>query len=192
MTGFLNDMDHQLFLYLNGLHNPFFDQVMFVATKGVIWLPVYLVFLFLVIKEYRWQALWIIFFAALMILASDQLANLVKDATQRLRPSHETGLEVHLVNAYKGGTYGFYSAHASNTFSVAIFLMVLLGRSWRYFFIPVLVWAFFMSYTRIYLGVHFPGDTLAGILAGVLMGYLFARICLFAMEKTKIKSRTGK
>ncbi|HTX88034.1 MAG TPA: phosphatase PAP2 family protein [Bacteroidales bacterium] len=191
MIGFLNHIDHQIFLFLNGMHNPFFDQVMYTATKGILWLPVYLVFLYLVIRKYRWQSLWILLFAALMITASDQLANLVKDLTHRYRPSQETGLEVHLVNAYKGGTWGFYSAHASNTFSVAVFLILVLGDTYRWFFIPALLWALFMSYTRIYLGVHFPGDTLAGMAAGTLIGIVFATLSLLVIRKIQHKDSTG-
>ena len=117
--------------------------------------------------------------AAVMILVSDQLANLAKDTFQRLRPSHEPGLMVHLVNAYKGGLYGFYSSHASNTFSIAIFLIVITQKRFKWLWIIAITWALFMSYTRIYLGVHFPGDILAGILMGSLIGYLFGKMAVF-------------
>ncbi len=185
MIQYLDQLDHRLFLFLNGMHNPFFDHLMLGATRSLIWLPVYLVFFWLVVREYRWQTIWILIFAALMILASDQLSNVVKDSVQRLRPSREPGLAVHLVEAYKGGLYGFYSAHASNTFAVSLFLIILLRRSFRWFFIPVIAWALFMSYTRIYLGVHFPGDTLAGILAGSVIGLVFGFLCVWVIRKTE-------
>jgi undecaprenyl-diphosphatase len=140
------------------------------------WIPLYLFFLYLIIREYRWKTIMVVVLAALMILASDQLTNLIKDIFQRLRPSNEPGLMVHLVNAYKGGEYGFYSSHSSNTFSIAVFLIVLMGKRFKWIWIIVLPWALLMSYTRIYLGVHFPGDTLAGIVMGSLIGYLFGMI----------------
>lgn len=186
MIEFLNGIDHSLFLFLNGLHNEFWDKVVIIATKGIVWLPVYLAFLYLVIRKFGWKTLIVIVFAALTVLISDQLCELVKNMAQRLRPSHEPGLTVHLVNAYKGGEWGFYSAHASNSFSVAIFLIVLLCRHYRYVYIPALLWALLLSYTRIYLGVHFPGDTLTGMIIGSLIGWGMGYACLFTLKKGSI------
>jgi len=169
---FLHDIDRSVFLFLNGLNAPWFDPVMFYGSKSMLWLPVYLFFLFLVIRKYKWQTILVLVFAAVMILVSDQICNLSKELFHRLRPSNEPGLTVHLVNAYKGGMYGFYSAHASNSFAIAVFMIMLVGKQYKYFFLPVLLWAFFMAYTRIYLGVHYPGDTIAGILIGSLIGFL--------------------
>jgi len=165
------------------MHTPWLDYIMFHATDPIYWLPVYLFFLFLVIRKYRWNTLWIILFIAIMILISDQMTNLVKELTHRLRPSQESGLVVHLVNAYKGGNYGFYSAHASNNFALALFLIVVLGRYYRFIFIPLLLWALLMSYTRIYLGVHYPGDILAGMVVGSVIGFMTGKICLRAITK---------
>ncbi len=172
MITFLHDIDRSVFLFLNGLNAPWFDPVMFYGSKSMLWLPVYLFFLFLVIRKYKWQTILVLVFAAVMILVSDQICNLSKELFHRLRPSNEPGLTVHLVNAYKGGMYGFYSAHASNSFAIAVFMIMLVGKQYKYFFLPVLLWAFFMAYTRIYLGVHYPGDTIAGILIGSLIGFL--------------------
>lgn len=182
MIEFLNHIDYSLFLFLNRLHNPFFDQVMFRATKSLVWLPLYLFFLFFVIRKYKWNTLVILVFAALMILVSDQLSELVKNTVQRLRPSNQPGLMVHIVEAYKGGAYGFYSAHATNTCSVVILIILLLGRKYPYVYIPAILWSLFISYTRIYLGVHYPGDILAGWIAGSLIGYLFAKAALTVIK----------
>jgi len=149
----------------------------------MIWIPLYLVFLYLVIRHYKWQTLIILVFTVLMILVSDQLTNLVKESVQRLRPSHEPGLMVHIVDAYKGGTYGFYSAHASNNFAIACFLILLLGKYYHYFFIPVLIYALIMSYSRIYLGLHYPGDTLAGMIAGILIGLIMGKLCAWSLKQ---------
>lgn len=173
MIGFLDRIDHTFFLILNGFHNPFFDGVMFWITKGYLWVPLSLYFLFFVIRKYKWNTLLILAAIAIMILVSDQLSYLAKESFQRLRPSNQPGLLVHLVEAYKGGTYGFYSGHATNTSCVAVFLIVLLGRKYWYVTVPAVIWSILMSYTRIYLGVHYPGDILAGWVAGSIIGYLF-------------------
>jgi len=190
LIAFLHDIDRSVFLFLNGLNAPWLDPVIFYASKSMLWLPVYLFFLFLVIRKYKWQTILVLVFATVMILVSDQLCNLSKELFQRLRPSNEPGLTVHLVNAYKGGMYGFYSAHASNSFAIAVFMIMLVGKQYKYFFLPVLLWALFMAYTRIYLGVHYPGDTLAGILIGSLIGYLCGKICLRVSARFSICAAT--
>jgi len=179
MLHFLIQIDRQLFFFLNGMHNPFFDTVMYQVTGSLLWLPLYLFFLYLVIREFKWQTLIVIAFAAGLILVSDQLCNVVKETVHRFRPSNDPELmAVHIVNGYRGGAYGFYSAHASNTFAIAIFLIVLIGKRFRYMIIPLLVWACIMSYTRIYLGVHYPGDTLCGAIAGGIIGFGLGKLCL--------------
>ena len=183
MIEFLDHIDHTFFLFLNGLHNPFFDGVMFWITKGLLWFPLSLFFLFFVVRKYKWNALLIVVFAAFMILVSDQLSNLVKDTVQRLRPSNQPGLMVHIVEAYKGGTYGFYSAHATNSFSVAVFLTILLGRRFWYVILAAFLWSLVMSYTRIYLGVHYPVDIFAGWIAGGLVGLSFGKLAQWAVSR---------
>jgi undecaprenyl-diphosphatase len=152
------------------------------ATKGLLWVPLYLFFLFFVIHKYKWNTFVVVVFATLMILTSDQLTNLVKDWVERLRPSNQPGLLVHLVDAYKGGTFGFYSAHASNTLSIAVFLIIIFGRKYPIVCIPAILWAILMSYSRIYLGVHYPGDILVGWIAGSLEGLLFGRVTVLVCK----------
>jgi undecaprenyl-diphosphatase len=151
---------------------------MYWGTKSVIWLPVYLFILYMVIDRYKWNSLWVLLFAALMITASDQLSVLAKEFFARPRPSHEPGLTgIHTVYNYTGGTYGFYSSHASNTMSVAIFTILMLRGTYRWFPWLMILWACFMSYTRIYLGVHYPGDILTGLVAGIILGWIAAVLC---------------
>ncbi len=176
MIDFLDHIDRAFFLFLNGFHNPFFDKLMFDATKSFFWIPLYLFFLFFVIRKYKWITLVVLVITALMILCSDQLSDLVKETVHRLRPSQQPGLIVHIVEAYKGGSYGFYSAHASNTFSVVVFLSILLGSKYPYVYIPAILWSLMMSYTRVYLGLHYPGDIVAGWVAGGLLGLLFGKV----------------
>ncbi|MEI7724130.1 MAG: phosphatase PAP2 family protein [Bacteroidota bacterium] len=174
----LKSFDQAVFLFLNGLHCTFFDQVMYWGTKSLTWIPLYCLLLYLVIRRYRWQSVWILLFAVFMIIFSDQLSNIFKEWIARPRPSHEPGLTgLHTVNGYLGGEFGFYSAHASTNLAIAVFMIILVGSPLRYFPSLILVWAFFMAYTRIYLGVHYPGDILAGWLAGGLIGWGFGQLC---------------
>ena len=174
----LKSFDQTVLLFLNGLHWTFLDQVMYWGTKSLTWFPLYVLLLYLVIRRYRWQTAWILLFATFMIIFSDQLSNIFKEWIARPRPSHEPGLTgLHTVNGYLGGEFGFYSAHASTNLAIAVFMIIIVGSPFRYFPSLILVWAFFMAYTRIYLGVHYPGDILAGWLAGGLIGWGFGQLC---------------
>jgi undecaprenyl-diphosphatase len=170
----LVSIDRDLFLFLNGLHSTWLDPVMLWISNALVWIPFYVVLLYLVYRRYGMRALWVLLVVALMIGASDQLANLFKDGVHRLRPSQDPALAgVHIVNGYRGGMYGFYSAHASNTFALAIFLITILHRHFRWIAWLLAPWAFLLSYSRIYLGVHYPGDMAVGMVVGVLLGLGF-------------------
>lgn len=174
MTGSLLELDKELLLTLNGLHSPFFDTLMWWVSKTSVWIPLYLAFAAAIILRFRKQAWVIIPVIVLLITCADQTSvHLFKNAFLRLRPSHEpslTGL-VHLVNNYHGGMYGFISSHAANTFAFAVFVSFLFRNRWVT--AGTLVWATLLSYSRIYLGVHYPGDILCGAVWGTLMAVLF-------------------
>src|SRR5258708_2597210 len=152
----LIDLDKKLLLFLNGLNNPFLDPIMYYATITFFWLPLYLFLIFLIFKNYKKDTWSILLGAAITIILADQITtSLMKPFFARLRPSQEPSLQslVHLVNGYKGGLYGFASSHAANTFGTALFVWLVLNpiykrAGW------IFIWAVFMTYTRIYLGVH--------------------------------------
>ena len=173
--------DRSLFLALNHLNAPWLDQVMYWATNPLVWIPLFVFLLYLVIRTFRIKTTTVILGVALMITVSDQLADLSKNNLKRMRPSHEPEIaaSVHIVNEYRGGEFSFYSAHASNTFALAIFLMVLFRKRYRYLGVSMIMWACLMSYTRIYLGVHYPLDFICGAVAGCLLGYFTGRITLY-------------
>ena len=136
----LKSFDQGLFLFLNGRHSPFFDAIMFWGTNSLIWLPLYGLLLYLVIRRYKWQAIWVVLFAVLMIIVSDQLSNFFKDFIERARPTYEPGLRgVHTVNRYLGGQFGFYSAHASTNLAIALYFIILLERPFRFFPMVMLI-----------------------------------------------------
>lgn len=166
----LNHWDTQLFLFLNGLHTPFMDRVMWFVSGKIQWLPLYLVILALFIHRFRWRTLWILLGTAVLITMSDQATtHLFKETLQRLRPCHQPQLAglVHLVNDYCGGMYGFVSGHASNSFAIAVFTGMFVRH--RYYWMGILCWATLVGYSRIYLGVHFPGDIIGGAVLGSLL-----------------------
>jgi undecaprenyl-diphosphatase len=186
----LAELDRSLFLYLNGSHTPFWDAVMALFTGTGYWLLFYIPLLYFMIKKYRAKAFVILVLLALAILISDQFSGLIKDTVQRLRPTHDPRMQdlVHYV-VTKGGQYGFFSSHASNTFTTAIFT-ALLFRNPRYNFL-IFSWATLVSYTRIYLGLHYPSDILAGMTFGILLGYGMFRLLIF-MEKNFLLLRSPK
>jgi len=173
----LNQLDTDLFLIVNGAHSEFWDLMMWWASDKYIWIPLYAVFLYLLWRKFKNKIWLIMVFAALLVFLSDQISvHLFKDTFQRLRPCHEPALDgmVHIVNGKCGGQFGFYSSHASNVFAVAVFVISLLGRCPGRAFL-IFLWAGTIIYSRIYLGVHYPFDVLAGALAGWLLGWMIAR-----------------
>lgn len=161
---------------------------MFSVSGTVTWIPVYLVFLYFVFKTYGKRGWYIILLVVITIALVDQgTVHLFKNVFHRLRPSHEPALAglVHIVNGYSGGDYGFVSSHAANNFALITFLGYFLRRSYSWLFPVMFVWAALIAYSRMYLGVHYPGDVLCGGLYGALIGYLVAR---YGDQLLKIKT----
>lgn len=178
MIDWLNTIDTQVFLALNGLHAPYFDAFMKLFTGKWIWVPMYAAVLFAVVRNYRWrQTLAVLVCVALAITIADQVcATLIRPEVCRLRPSNpENPLSemVHIVGGYRGGSYGFPSCHAANSFALASFLTLLFAN--RKLSLFIFAWAVLNSYSRVYLGVHYPGDLLVGAIIGTVSGYGFCR-----------------
>ncbi|MFH2142945.1 MAG: phosphatase PAP2 family protein [Bacteroidota bacterium] len=164
----LEKLDQKLFLFLNGCHNNFFDVVMWWVSSIYVWIPIYALFIYLLIRRYKIQAVYLIILAVLIVIITDKLSVIIlKNTIQRYRPTHnlEIGNLVHILNNYRGGLYGFVSSHAANGFAVACIMSMYIRK--RIFVISVFLWAALVSYSRIYLGVHYFSDILCGGIFGI-------------------------
>ena len=166
----LLQFDQDFFLALNGIHNSYWDVVMSILTGKIYWVVLYLTIVWFIAKNFKLRIILIFLILALAIVVSDQFSSFIKDTVQRYRPTHEPAIQnlVHFVKN-KGGFYGFFSSHAANTFTVAMFTS-LLFRNKRYS-IMIFLWASVVSYTRIYLGLHYPFDIFTGLAFGLLVGF---------------------
>ena len=179
MIDSLIEYDKQLLLTLNGSNSLYVDALMTTLTKAQTWIPLYIAIFYLVMKnnENIRKIIAIVACALACVLLTGTLDDtIVKPLVARWRPTHdpEIGMFVDIVNGYRGGSYGFFSAHAANTFSIALFFSLLVRNS--YFTFSLVVWSLLNCWTRIYLGVHYPGDIAVGLLWGGIIAvsvYLF-------------------
>ena len=172
-------LDSKLFLYLNNLGTSKFDifWISLSKTEANILMYLFLILLFFYIQKIRPKLIYIFylfFVIALMIAITDQGANIFKDSFQRLRPCYNESIidSLRLVKENCGGKYGFFSAHASNSFSLAIFFGLLFINRIRYIIMITIVYASLISYSRIYLGVHYPIDIFFGGFFGIFVGFV--------------------
>lgn len=187
MVECLDSLDRSIFLFLNGMHNDFFDVFMWYVSKTATWLLMLLFLLYIIFKNNWRLALMVILGIALTITLADQISSgLIKDFIGRFRPTHNPEIEsiVHTVNGYKGGLYGFVSSHAANTLGVAVYISLLFRN--RYITLFMMLWSLLVAYSRIYLGVHYPGDILGGMIVGVISGFVVYKIYDYAILRLKL------
>jgi undecaprenyl-diphosphatase len=174
-------LDTELFLYLNGLGTESWDGFWMFYTTKFNWIPFYALLLFLMYKRINNTKVFLftIVLIVAMIAFTDQITNLFKKVlVMRLRPCYNTEINeiIRLVKSSCGGTYGYFSGHASNSMAVAIFTGFMLRIRYKYALYILVLWSLAMGYSRIYVGVHYPLDVLSGLLFGAFSGYLFYRL----------------
>ena len=184
----LIQLDIDLFVYLNGKHSIYMDLLMYWISDKWIWIPLYIVFLYLLVRHYGVKSIWVFLLSvALLITLSDQgSVKLFKNVFERLRPCNPespVAHVVHIVKARCGGGYGFISSHATNTAALGIFLISFLGKKIKLFTPLVVFWFLLVGYSRIYLGVHYPGDVLGGFIFGSFLGWAIAKLTKFVLYK---------
>lgn len=177
--------EYELFLWLNSFHNPTFDVIMLWITYRFTWIPLYLYLIYYLFTKFRasfWQNL---LFIALSVGLSDRFTSgFMKPYFHRFRPCHDPFIQniVHVVGNC-GGEFGFASSHAANCFALStVFFLINDNRILNYF---LLFWAIIVSYSRIYVGVHFPTDLLVGASVGV-----FITCFLFILKIKLLKFQT--
>lgn len=179
--------DKQAMIFLNNLGSSTFDPFWILVSEKWFWIPLYVIFLYFLYKNFNKKSLfYILLFIALGITASDQIANIFKFGFERLRPCHDPSLEGLLREVKCGGKFGFYSAHSSNSFFVATYLTILLGKKIKQLPYFLFVWAAIVAYSRVYLGMHFPGDIIIGAIMGILLALFFGTLAKKVIKKSEI------
>lgn len=182
----LIQFDKQLLLMVNGSDSLFIDSLATTLTNAKTWIPLYVALFYVVLRNSTTAAKVLITLAAAglcVFLAGALDDSIVKPLVARWRPTRdpEIGILVDTVDGYRGGKYGFFSAHAANTFSIALFFSLMFRR--RAFVVMMVAYSLINCWTRLYLGVHYPGDITVGLLWGAIVGYSVYRLYGYTLRK---------
>jgi len=177
--------DHELFLYLNGLGSESWDGLWLFITNKLYAAPLYAMLIYLIYRKYGLKGTVIsVLVVAAMITCTDQLANVFKHGFERPRPCKVMEWKgIMRFVAERCGRYGYFSAHAASTMAAAVFAGLALKSHYRYLVFLLLFWSALVGYSRIYLGVHYPGDVLTGWIVGALLGVGFYKVQQYLVKK---------
>lgn len=181
--------EEKLFFLINGNRSHFLDDLMWLFSSLKIWFPLAIVMIFCVTYKKCWKQ-WLTVLMALIIVfvLCDQFSShLIKPLFKRLRPTHFPGIMEHVkaLYNYTGGRYGFISGHAANSFGFATFTSLLYRN--KLYYVSIFLWAALISYSRIYLGVHFVSDIFGGMTIGIILGFLI--YLLFSKIQIRIQAK---
>jgi undecaprenyl-diphosphatase len=186
-------IDADLLLWINGHHAPWADTLMWTISRATTWIPLYALLVYLLWHRFGWRRTIVYFLAFVIAIGlSDYISSgLIKPLVCRLRPTHEPLLQpfIHLVNGYTGGLYGFVSSHAANTAACAL-LFSLFYRD-RLMTAVMTLYVLLNCYSRMYLGVHYPGDILCGLIVGCAISGLIYVLVVRNMDRAKALLRRG-
>lgn len=176
-------LDKQIFVFLNGLGTEKYDALWLLITKQVYWTPLFLIVFFVLQKKIGWKQIGILLlFVAFLILISDQTANLFKVSFQRLRPCNDPDISGIIRIVKHSKTFGFFSAHAASSMACTVLIFSLFRKYFKYPFL-VFIFPLVFAYSRIYLGVHFPLDIIAGYVFGAFYAALVYKLYCFLQPK---------
>ncbi len=187
MIDSLKLIDKTILLAINSFHSSFLDVVMFYLSEIWIFTPFFIYLIYLIYKKIGIKKTSIlIVFVAILITLCDQTATVTKKSVKRFRPTHNIEIKDNLliVKNYRGGTYGFFSGHAANTFGIAMFLFLLFSKQTKASRFVFFIWAGLVSYSRMYLGVHYPSDIFVGMLVGLFFGFVVHQLQKLYFLKT--------
>jgi undecaprenyl-diphosphatase len=177
------NLDKQLLVFLNGLGSETFDPLWLILTKQVNWIPFFLLLLYLVYTKIGVkQTVVIVLLVAVLLTVNNTITEFFKTTFERLRPCNDPEIKDIIRNIKPSATFSFFSGHSSNTMAVFVFLYLIFKKHYKYFWVLIL-WPLIFSYSRIYLGLHFPTDILAGYSCGIIMGFITYKVYTIVQEK---------
>jgi undecaprenyl-diphosphatase len=188
MLDFLESIDHAIVLAINSLHTPLLDEIMWLISGKIIWIPMYLFLVYLAYQHFGKKNT--IYFVVLVIAAialSDLVSSkIIKESVERYRPSHNLELESQLHfykqkngEFYQGGEYGFVSSHAANFFAIALFVGLIFREKAPQLIYTLFSIAILVGFSRIYLGVHYLSDIIGGAIVGTIISFLLWKFVWF-------------
>ncbi len=180
--------DKELFVFLNALGNENWDTFWMTLTNQFSWIPLYILFFYLIFKSLGWKkGLALVLLTAVMVTFSDQLTVFIKNSFQRFRPNRDPSINEFIRILKNNKSFSFVSGHATTSMTVSLFMHLTLKKYYRYT-VLFFIWPILFSYSRIYIGVHFPIDVTVGAVLGILIGMVFYKLSLKILLKLDSKS----
>jgi len=179
--------DKSVLIYINNLGSPHWDGFWLNITQSYNWIPLFMLMLLLIFKVYGLKkGLVVLCIADGLIAFTDQFVNLMKYSFERIRPNDDPSMKDLMRVLTQPHSFSFVSGHAANSMANTTFIYLLLKKHVKYAWL-FFIWPLFFSYSRIYLGVHYPIDILTGTLLGIFLGFVSYKISLLILARVKLK-----